>query len=47
VPVLDQFRTTIEVTGRLDPDDVDRLDDPTRSDLLGAFRSWAADRSAS
>ncbi len=44
--VLDQFRTTIEVTGRLDPDDVDRLDAPTRTGLLGAFRRWAADRPA-
>jgi len=42
--VLDQFRTTIALTGHLEPDDVDRLDDPTRSDLLGAFRRWAADR---
>lgn len=42
--VLDQFRTTIEVTGTLGADDVDAIDEPTRSELLGAFRRWAAER---
>lgn len=44
VTVLDQFRTTITVTGRLASDDVDRLDEPTRAQLIGVFQQWAAGR---
>ena len=42
--VLEQFRTTVAFTGTLAQDDVDRLDDTTREDLLGVFRRWSADR---
>ncbi|WP_088317554.1 anti-sigma factor [Kineosporia sp. R_H_3] len=42
--VLEQFRTTVAVTGTLAQDDVDRLDDTTREELLGVFRRWSADR---
>jgi anti-sigma factor RsiW len=42
--VLDQFATTIRLTGRLAVQDVDRLDDTTRHDLLRAFRSWVAEQ---
>ena len=42
--VLEQFRVTVELTGHLEPDDVDQLGEPTRADLLGVFRRWAADR---
>lgn len=46
VTVLEQFRTTIAVTGQLAIDDVDRLGEATRTQLLGAFRQWAAGRPA-
>jgi hypothetical protein len=42
--VLDQFRTTVTVTGRLAEDDVDRLHPGTREQLLGVFRRWSAGR---
>jgi anti-sigma factor RsiW len=42
--VLDQFRTTIAVTGRLGQADVDALDARARGDLLATFRQWAAER---
>lgn len=42
--VLDQFRATVSLTGRLAEDDVDRLDAGTREELLGVFRRWSADR---
>lgn len=44
VTVLDQFRTTITVTGRLASDDVDRLDEATRAQLISVFQQWAAGR---
>jgi predicted anti-sigma-YlaC factor YlaD len=42
--VLEQFATTVRVAGQLGTGDVEELDAATRDDLLGAFRSWAADR---
>ncbi len=41
---LDQFATTVRLTGRLAVQDVDRLDDATRENLLGAFRAWVEQR---
>jgi anti-sigma factor RsiW len=40
--VLDQFRATVTVTGRLAQDDLDALDPTTRDALLGVFRGWSA-----
>jgi predicted anti-sigma-YlaC factor YlaD len=40
---LDQMRRTIELTGRLTPDDV-RLPAGTRDGLLEVFRRWNAGR---
>lgn len=42
--VLQQFRTTVALTGRLGRDDIDRIDPDTRADLLGVFRRWTAER---
>lgn len=42
--VLDQFRTTIRVTGMLEADDVDAIEPAARDELLDVFRRWAAER---
>jgi anti-sigma factor RsiW len=38
---LAQLRATIELTGRLHPDD---LTEPMRDELIALYRSWQADR---
>lgn len=38
---LEQFRQTIDLTGRLAPTDVDR---EVQDDLLAAFRDWKSGR---
>ena len=43
--VLDQFRTTIRVTGALAAQDVDAIEPAVRDELLDVFRRWAAERS--
>jgi anti-sigma factor RsiW len=41
---LAQFRTTIELGGRITVDDVDALPPSARADLLETFRSYARER---
>ena len=42
--ILDQFRAVIDVTGRLQVEDVATVDPAAREQLLTVFRSWRDER---
>jgi anti-sigma factor RsiW len=44
VSVLEQFRETIRITGRLREDEVEAIDPHVREPLEAAFAAWARDR---